>query len=191
MSKSRFLILALITIVAILMALLLCFFIQPYVLHVRLNISLFLSVLVVAVFVTLLSLRGRIGMLATLTAITALFISILLLKWWQAQSDGGVIGGFLPWSDASNYYQGAKMLVEGDDLPIWNGRRPLFTGMVAVLLALTGQNLQLTLILLVLITAVTVFILTQEVSNRYGAMVGAVTLLVISSFLLPLRRQRY
>ena len=181
MSKSRLLILTLIAIVAILTALLLYFFLKPLPYQNTLT-PIFLSVLVVAIFGTLLSLRGWIGIFVTLLAITALFISILLLKWGQAQSDGALIGGLLPWSDASNYYHGAKNLVEGNDMPLWNGRRPLSTGMLAVFLAFTGQNLQLTLVLLVLITAVSVFFLTQEVSNRYGVVAGAVTLLVLALF---------
>ncbi len=141
-----------------------------------------MSVLFVTIYVALLTLRGRVGMFITLTAITALFISILLVKLGDAHSGDVTIGGLLPWSDASRYYQGAKMLAEGIDATIWNGRRPFFTAMLAVLLALTGQNLQITLVLLVLITAVSVFFLTQEAANRYGAVTGAVTLFVIALF---------
>lgn len=94
------------------------------------------------------------GWFGTLTSFstTLIVFALQLSGLWQSGASNSLFirGGFLPISDAHHYYSGALELLEGGRLSVIASRRPLFSGMLATLLGLTQQNLQVTIALLVL-----------------------------------------
>jgi predicted permease len=91
------------------------------------------------------------------------------------------VGGLLPFSDASGYHYDARRLLDGHLLG-WSARRPLFSGLLATLLGLTGQNLQVVLAILVAMTAVACFLLAREVRDTDGPAAAVVVLLLLFRF---------
>lgn len=130
-------------------------------------------------------LSGWIGTLASLSLTLILFALPLSGLWNNAVSAEFTIGGLLPWSDASGYYWDARGLLEGGTLSEFSSRRPLFPAMLAVLLGLTQQNLQVTVAILVAITTISCFFAAREVQRSHGVAAG---LLVITILFLFYRR---
>ncbi len=130
-------------------------------------------------------LPGWIGTLASLSLTLILFALPLSALWNSGISDGFIIGGLLPWSDASVYYWDARRLLEGGTFSALPPQRPLFAGILATFLGLTQQNLQVTLAILVAITAISCFFIAREVQRSHGTGAG---LLVISILFLFYRR---
>jgi hypothetical protein len=130
-------------------------------------------------------LSGWIGTVTSLSLTLILFALPLLGLWNNAISAEFTIGGLLPWSDASGYYWDAKQLLEGGTFSEFSSRRPLFPGLLAVLLGLTRQNLQVTLALLVAITAISCYLSAREVQRSHGT---AASVLVITILFLFYRR---
>ncbi len=128
---------------------------------------------------------GWIGTLASLSLSLILFALPLSALWNSGISDGFLIGGLLPWSDASDYYWDARRLLEGGTFSAFSSRRPLFSGMLAALLGLTQQNLQVTLAILVAITAISCFLMACEIQRSHGTVAG---LLAITQLFLFYRR---
>lgn len=123
-----------------------------------------------------------IGSLASFSLTLVLFALPLSGLWNNGITEPGIIGGLLPWSDASGYYGDAKRLLEGDTFSVFSSRRPLFAGMLASLLGLTGQNLQVTLAILVLINAVSCFLLVREIQRSHGTIAGLIVLAILFVF---------
>jgi hypothetical protein len=123
-------------------------------------------------------LSGWIEMLASLSLTLILFALPLLALWTSGISDASLIGGLLPWSDASGYYWDAKRVLEGGIFSDFSSRRPLFPGMLATLLGLTQQNLQVTLAILVAITAISCWLAAREVQRSHGTAAGLMVLTI-------------
>ena len=127
-------------------------------------------------------LPGWIGTLASLSLTLILFALPLLGVWNNAVSAEFTIGGLLPWSDASDYYWDARRLLEGANFTVLSSRRPLFPGMLAALLGLTQQNLQVTLAILVAITAISCFFAAREVQRSHGIAAGLLVIIILFLF---------
>ena len=87
----------------------------------------------------------------------------------------------LPFSDASGYYYDARRLLQGYPFE-WSARRPLFPGLLSTLLALTGDNLQVTLAMLVAFNGVAAYLLARELRETHGAAAAAVSTMVLFFF---------
>lgn len=124
---------------------------------------------------------GWLGTLSSFSATLVLF-ALQLSRYWRIAQAPWSIGGLLPASDASYYYQGARNLLEGGNLSIIGSWRPLFSGTLGTILGLTQQNLQLTLAILVLINAICCFCLAREVQRSHGTAAGVITLTLIFLF---------
>ena len=125
---------------------------------------------------------GWTGTLASLCLTLLLFALPLTALWNSGMSDGYLIGGLLPWSDASGYYWEARRLLEGQNFSEWGSRRPLFPALLAPLLGLTNQNLQLTLAILVAITAIACFLAAREVQRSHGTAAGVMLITILFLF---------
>ncbi|MCU0535263.1 MAG: hypothetical protein MUD14_15355 [Hydrococcus sp. Prado102] len=132
---------------------------------------------------------GAIGILTSFSGTLALFAIELSRFWRSGLSDGMTIAGFLPSSDAINYYTAALNLLEGKNLAnttfLIASWRPIFGGVLATLLGLTGQNLQITLAILVLINAIACFLLAREVQHSYGIAPAVLIVTLIFLFYKP------
>ena len=121
-------------------------------------------------------LPGWVGTLAELTFTLALFALPLASLWQHFATHYSAIGGLLPFSDASGYYYDARRLIDGQPLG-WSARRPMFAGLLATLFALTGQNLQVSLALLVALNAAASFLLARALRDSHGPLAAAVVTL--------------
>lgn len=116
-----------------------------------------------------------------LPAVVLLSIAPLFAAWTGARSDGYAIAGILPYSDAGNYYEGALGLLRTGNVDEWNSRRPLNAVLLAVRLALTGENLQGALVIQSLLLGVAVWCAGRVVAADFGTgarwfMIGALLL---------------
>jgi hypothetical protein len=125
--------------------------------------------------------RDWIGTVVALTLTLTLFALPLAALWQHLTLQVSAIGGLLPYSDANGYYHDARGLIQGT-LFGWSARRPLFAGLFATLLALTGENLQLTVALLVALNGVAVLLLAREIGRSHGPAAAAIATLVLFFF---------
>lgn len=98
----------------------------------------------------------------------------LAMVWSKGQGSYFSLGGLLPYSDAAGYYLGALSLVERGTIDGFAARRPIGVLYFALLLKLTGQNLQLTLILSTVLVAGSIFFVSRVVSTTWGITAGLI-----------------
>lgn len=130
-------------------------------------------------FPVIFNLRGWAGELLGLPAVVALFGLSLLGLWAAGQTFPSIVAGLLPWSDASNYYMDAQRLLLGGAFSQFSSWRPLFPGLLSLLLWLTGLNLQAALALLALITGTAAYLFAREVQRSHGPWAAVIVLLLI------------
>jgi hypothetical protein len=124
---------------------------------------------------------GWLGTIASLTLTLSLFSLPLLALWSHIGIQSSAVGELLPFSDASGYYYDARRLLDGHLLG-WSARRPLFVGILATLLGLTGQNLQVTLAIFVAVNAVACFLLVREIQVSHGTTAAVMALMLLFFF---------
>ena len=127
-------------------------------------------------------LSGWIRTLTSLSLTLILFALPISALWNSGISDGFIIGGLLPTGDAGGYYWEARRVLEFGNMSAWGSRRPLFSGVLATLLGLTQQNLQLTLAILVAITAISCFLAAREVQRSHGTAAGLMVITILFLF---------
>ena len=124
-------------------------------------------------------LRGWVGSTASLAVVMGLFGLSLVGLWSSGETTSTIISGLLPWADASKYYQDALRLLEGGSFQAFSAWRPLFSGLLSGILAITGRNLQITLGLLTGMVAIACFLLAREVQRKHGPLTAAFVVLVL------------
>ena len=133
-------------------------------------------VLLVLSFIFAFRFRGS-YQIPTGLAITYIFCGVILHGLWQAGiSDGSIIGGLLPFSDACGYMDGAKQLLSGERLTHFTSRRPLFPSFLATIFYFSNLNLQTTLIILSLITSTCCYFASYAVYRTHGPITAAIFL---------------
>jgi hypothetical protein len=125
--------------------------------------------------------RSGIATIAALTVTMVLFALPLASLWQHFGVNFNAIGGLLPFSDASGYYYDAQRLLDGHPLG-WSARRPLFVGLLATLLRLTGRNLQITLAVFVALNGFATYLLARELRNSHGPAAAAVATVMMFLF---------
>ena len=109
----------------------------------------------------------------------------LLRLWDTAESTWNIVLGLLPWADATEYYFDASRLLEGGLFSAFSGRRPLYAGLLTVLLKLSNQNLQIVLIVFTVINAIVVFLFMEEIHNEFGLVSAIIALYLSQLFYRP------
>jgi hypothetical protein len=142
----------------------------------RILVSLFL------LFALLFSRKGKAWDTIQISLVFGLFAMPMIYKWQFATYDGFTIGGLLPWSDASSYYNEAYRLINGLLFTAWGGRRPLFESFLAAILRFSGGNYTSTLVILILANIIAVLIVLQVIKRRYGAVGAAVYIIMTFEF---------
>jgi len=112
----------------------------------------------------------------SLALVLALFALLLIHKWQTGFYEGVVIGGLLPSVDALEYYRGAQSLIMGGNVLEIATRRPIFAGFLAVLLFLTGNNLQFTLAALQALHAFAIYLTSREIQISHGPLTASIYL---------------
>jgi len=116
---------------------------------------------------------------ASLALVLGMFGLSLVGLWSAGESTSTIISGLLPWSDASKYYLDALRLLDGGSFQAFSAWRPLFSGFLSGVLAVTGRNLQITLGILTGIVAVACFLLAREVQRRHGPLPAAFLVVIL------------
>jgi hypothetical protein len=93
----------------------------------------------------------------------------LVHAWTKLEGSFGSLGRYLPFSDALGYWQGAQCLEMQGHLDEWNCRRPLNALLLAVRLAIMGNDLRGALILQAVLLGFSCFLLTRSLAKDYGA----------------------
>jgi len=151
---------------------------RPVGLAVRFSFNWVIPVIFLVVWGSL-AINGWMGRWGSLTVILSLFALSLAGMWASGQSDALIMTGLLPISDAHGYYLDANLLLTNQPFSVFSSRRPLFAGFLAVLLKFSGLNLQFTVALLVLITALCCYLAVRAVRRTSGSFVAAIFLLLI------------
>jgi hypothetical protein len=128
------------------------------------------------------SFRGPVGTLVGLGVTLVIFALPLSGLWMSANSEPDILAGLLPWSDAGGYYYDANRLLDGIPFTPFTGRRPLFAGLLSVILSITGKNLQLSLAVLTLFTAVSFYMLGREIQRTHGTVAATLVSLLLFFF---------
>jgi len=108
--------------------------------------------------------------LITAIATLALFALALAGVWASGYTQSVSISGLLPLYDAQAYYIDALRLLAGRSIMEFSAARPLFTNLLATLLAMTGRNLMITLAILTAINALACYLASQEILRTHGSL---------------------
>lgn len=119
--------------------------------------------------------------LLVLGMLTASFV-LLVGVWQSGVSDGLMVGGLLPYSDAAGYYTDALRLLHGQRFSVFSSRRPLFAALLAGLLNLTDGDLRAALVILTSLTVVAICLAAREVQRTFGLGAGILMLSCLFMF---------
>jgi hypothetical protein len=156
-------------------------FLRPLSMSLRTGFGLVIPATALVVYLAF-RLPGRVGELASLTITLSLFAMPLAGLWASGQSQSTLLSGLIPLSDAKDYYLDALSLLNGHDFSVFSGRRPLFPGLLTVLLALTDRDLMAALAILTAITGLACYLTAREIQRTHGAEVGVFVLLIVFLF---------
>jgi hypothetical protein len=120
--------------------------------------------------------KNTFGKSASLMLTMVIFSLALSFMWTSGYSDNKIIGGLFPYKDAFSYYNGARAITSGYQFPLYSvqaARRPLFSGFLASLLFFTGNNLQISLAILVALLGYTGYLVGQKINSELGAFPAA------------------
>jgi len=126
--------------------------------------------------------QHRAGNLIGMAATLSLFAMPLAGLWASGQSQSTVLSGLIPLYDAELYYVDALRLLNGHAFSIFSARRPLFTGLLAVLLSITGRNLMVALAIMTAITGLACYFTAREMQRTHGAEFAVFILMVLFLF---------
>ncbi len=150
-------------------------------LFVRYNLVL-LSIIALPLLFVVFRINGFIGKLAALGITLILFGLPLSGLWRSGASEPFIIAGLLPFSDAASYYSDALRVVEGYRFSAFSARRPLFPALLTVLLAVTNQNLVLTIAILTALIACACYLGAREIQRSHGTLTAVVFLYILFLF---------
>jgi hypothetical protein len=136
-------------------------------------IAIFLLYLVISLF------PGKTKFALLFSFIAFLFAIPLTGLWGSGQSEQYLISGIIPFSDARFYYMDARRLLEGDLFSTGAGRRPLFAALLASIQWMTGQNLYVSLTLLIVVIALTTYFAMREIHSSENAVAAGFFLILI------------
>ena len=123
-------------------------------------------------------------------SLTALIFALLLARNWSLGiSNANIIAGFIPYKDAFYYYNSARELLSGNLIPA-NGLqglfRPLFPGLLAVLLAISGHNLLTATAWMTLLLAFSCHAAAHAIRERLGSAPASLWMALVTAFIAPL-----
>lgn len=131
-----------------------------------------------------LSCPGWWGSALSLSLTCVLFGLRLTAMWRMDKVNPHLVGGLLPYSDASAYYMEALRLLDIGYFS-WatvNAGRPLWPGTIATVLSVTGGDLQIALALLTAIVACACYLFARETQLSFGTITGTIVFLLLYLF---------
>lgn len=134
--------------------------------------SLFLPFILAGIFILFANLPRRVAFLGLTLLSTALCGLVLSGVWRSGVSDHSTVAGLYPFSDAAGYVQGALQVLHGEALDEFCSRRPLSTGIWAVLLFLTRENIKHAMAAMVFLCALSLVLPVRELVKSRGWAAG-------------------
>ena len=150
-------------------------------LFVRYNLVLLTLIALPLLYITF-RIKGFWGIFAAFSLTLLLFGLPLSGLWRSGANEPFIIGGLLPFSDAASYYSDALRVVEGHRFSAFSARRPLFPALLTVLLAITGQNLMISIAILGALIAIICYVAAREIQRSFGALPSVVFLFILFLF---------
>jgi hypothetical protein len=120
--------------------------------------------------------------LGAIAVFLALF-QMLWIPWSTGETTYLSIGGYLPWSDASWWFNGGQRLLLDGKLDGLSATRIINEVFFAAILGISHEDLQLALILRTILVAIATFLFVREVAYRLGIASAAVTAVVMAAFI--------
>ncbi len=117
--------------------------------------------------------------------VLVLALSIYIV-WRTAPTTGSLLGGLLPWSDASDYYAGAVALANGAPINQFNMRRPLNVVLLALRLRLGGGDLMVAVALGAAMVALPLLLAAREIYRNLGIGPAMAFFIPVVAFIAPL-----
>jgi len=133
--------------------------------------------------------RGKLGWVIGFGLIMTLFALQLASKWSLGISNANIIGGYIPYKDGFYYYNGSRMLFAGQAIAeegLQGAFRPLFPGMLSVLLLFTQHNLIWVIAIVVFLVALCSYLAAQALRDSTGPLPAAVLMVLLYSFIRPM-----
>jgi len=140
-------------------------------------------------FTVCFRLPAKVGWLAGASLSSALFALLLGRNWALGISNANIIGGFIPYKDGFYYYNGAGVLLSGQQIPasgLQGAFRPLFPALLAVLLSATGHNLMAATAIITLVLTLSCFCAAWTVRDQWGSLPAALLMVLMTAFIAPL-----
>lgn len=156
-------------------------FLRPMSISTRNGFTIILAVFLVILYLSF-RWKGWPGQLLSLIFTLALFSFPLAGLWAIGQTQPTVFNGIVPLFDASDYYSDALRLLAGQDFSVFSARRPLFGGLLAVTLWLSGYNLMTALGILTLLSGLSCYAAAKEIQRTHGVEVAVVLLAILFLF---------
>ena len=149
--------------------------------------SIFLFIFVLAIYFLAFCMAGRYTLWVGLGVTMLLFALTLSFKWTSGFSDNFLIGGLLPYKDAKNYYYGANLILNRMALSDAGQatERPLFPGFLSSILLLTGQNLQVSVAILVQLAGVGLYMSARQIKDSFGAVPASLLSTLLYFYIQP------
>ncbi len=102
--------------------------------------------------------------------------------WASGQTEGQVISGILPDTDAAFYYFDALRFTNGLQFTYFGARRIFYPVFLGILLKLTSGDLQITLGIITFLLAISCYYATRAVWKRFGSLAASLFFVLIFSF---------
>lgn len=154
---------------------------RPMIIQMRYGFTIPISLLFILMTVILLKQHWANSAGAFLLIVSA-FAMALAGLWASGQTEGQVINGILPDSDAAFYYFDGLRYINGFQFSFFGARRIFFSAFLGVILKITSGNIQLTLAILTLLVAIACYFATISVREHFGAIPAALFFVLLFSF---------
>jgi hypothetical protein len=156
-------------------------FLRPLSMSLRTGFGLVIPATAIIIYLTF-RIPRRIGELISMVAAVCLFAMPLAGLWASGQSQSTVLNGLIPLYDAETYYLDALGLLNGTRFSIFSARRPLFSGLLAVLLLITDSNLMASLAILTGIVGFACYFAVREIQRSHGVEIATFVLIILFLF---------
>ena len=118
----------------------------------------------------------------SLLVILLLFAIPLSYYWTTGVSTQKIVGGLIPHRDSMYYYLDARNVLNGKLINSMTSARPIFSGFLALLIALTRNNIQTTLMILAPLCAISFYFLFDEAQVEFGPFPASILMAGVYSF---------
>jgi len=110
------------------------------------------------------------------------FMFTLFAYWSHLLTSYSLIGNYLPWSDASDWKDGADILLHTGELTDMALRRPINPAIHAMISWITGERFNWTVIIYSLFAAISAAFLASTLWRSYGLIAGFIALGIVAYF---------